>query len=670
MNLFRFGVFLGMLLVLPVLKAQNTVESLIEVPLEELSDDDEEGSNMENEVENISEDLKNPVNLNVATKKELERFPFLSDLQIENILAYLYIHGQMQSIYELQLVEEMDKRTIDLLLPFVYVLPVPEKKEFPRLKTIFRYGKQELLTRLDVPLYTRKGYERDYLGPSLYHSLKYSFRYGDYIQLGLTGEKDSGEPFMALHNAKGYDYYSFYFLVHHLGRLETLAVGNYQLSFGQGLVMNSNFRLGKSSSLFTLDNRGASIRKHSSTDEYNYFRGAAATVRICKPLAASVFYSYRMMDGRVEDNEIASIDKGGLHRSAKEAEKRGAFSLQLAGGNVSYDTGGFHVGATGIYYFFNHPYEPALREYSKFNMHGNHFYNGGVDYKYRMGRFTFLGEAAVGKQGFALLNQLRYRVLTGYQLLFIHRYYAHDYWNMFARSFGESSTPQNENGWYVAADMNPLKCWRFFASLDFFSFPWKKYRISKPSQGTDGMLRATYSPKRDVSMYVSYRYKRKERDRSGTKGAITLPTFHHSARYRLDIAGRALKWRTTVDYNSFHSQGEEGSEGFQFSQSCAYTFHPLPLNVSVQGSYFHTDDYDSRVYNYERGLLYTFYTPSFYGRGFRYSAVIRCDLSKACMLLAKFGQTVYQDRSSIGSGKDLIAGNKKSDLQMQLRLKF
>ncbi len=72
----------------------------------------------------------------------------------------------------------------------------------------------------------------------------------------------------------------------------------------------------------------------------------------------------------------------------------------------------------------------------------------------------------------------------------------------------------------------------------------------------------------------------------------------------------------------------------------------------------------------KKDLLYTFYTPSFYGRGIRYSAHIRCDLNKTFMFLVKFGQTVYQDRATIGSGNDLIEGNTKTDLQMQLRIKF
>ena len=104
--------------------------------------------------------------------------------------------------------------------------------------------------------------------------------------------------------------------------------------------------------------------------------------------------------------------------------------------------------------------------------------------------------------------------------------------------------------------------------------------------------------------------------------------------------------------------------------SCAYTFSGFPLAVSAQGTYFYTDDYDSRIYASEKGLLYTFYTPSYYGKGFRYSAHVRYDMNKTFMFLVKFGQTVYRNRKTIGSGNDLIEGNKKTDLQMQFRIKF
>ena len=150
-----------------------------------------------------------------------------------------------------------------------------------------------------------------------------------------------------------------------------------------------------------------------------------------------------------------------------------------------------------------------------------------------LGKLVWVGEGAVGKQGYALLNQLKYRLLTGYQLLLIHRCYSHDYWSFFGRSFGEGSAPQNENGWYLATEAAPWAHWKFFASLDMFSFPWWKYRISKASQGIDGMFQAAYSPQKNLLLYLNYRYKRKERDVSGTGGKVTLPVFHHKLRCRL-----------------------------------------------------------------------------------------------------------------------------------------
>lgn len=115
----------------PMLEAQNISGLqkeqpllLLEENLEQLSIGNEEEYGWEDELEELSRRLQEPVNLNAATKRQLEQFPFLTDIQIENLLAYVYIHGQMQTIYELQLVEEMDKRTIDLLLPFVCVRAV------------------------------------------------------------------------------------------------------------------------------------------------------------------------------------------------------------------------------------------------------------------------------------------------------------------------------------------------------------------------------------------------------------------------------------------------------------------------------------------------------------------------------------------------------------------
>ncbi len=630
--------------------------------------------NWENELEELSNRLQEPVNLNSATREQLEQFPFLSDIQIEHLLAYIYVHGQMETIYELQLVEELDRQTIQYLLPFVCIKAINNEPAFrwkTMLKDAGRYGKNEVLTRLDIPFYKRKGYEHTYLGPSVYNSVKYTFRYRDQLYAGGVAEKDAGEPFAALHNRYGYDYYSFYLLLQNCGRLKSLAVGNYRLSFGQGLVMSTDYLMGKTIYASSFNNRSTGIKRHSSTDEYNYFRGVATTVALTKRLSVSAFYSHRNMDGVVTDGEITSVYKTGLHRSRKEADKKNLLTSQLTGGNVSYQQNHIRLGITGVYYVFNRPYEPELTGYSKYNIHGNHFYNLGIDYAYRWRRFSFQGETAIGKQGWASLNRLQYSPVQDIQFMLIHRFYSYDYWAMYAHSFGEGSTVQNEQGYYVGLETTPFSHWRFFVSFDLFSFPWKKYRINKPSRGTDGLIQATFTPRTNLSMYLKYRYKQKERDLTGSKGTLTLPIFHHQLRYRLNYSlNDVFSSRTTLDYNHFHSQDRAATKGYQVTQMISSQLPWTRLFADVQGSYFCTDDYDSRVYVSEKGLLYTFYTPSFQGRGFRCAVRLRYELNKHWLFITKFGETIYLNRNEIGSGNDLIYGNKKADIQMQLRIKF
>ena len=678
-QLLRLISIINSLFIIPACSAQNPSENLIEEVLEDLSVNNDINNsvnslNWENELEELSNRLQEPVNLNSATREQLEQFPFLSDIQIEHLLAYIYIHGQMETIYELQLVEELDRHTIQYLLPFVCIKAINNEPAFrwkTMLKDAGRYGKNEVLTRLDIPFYKRKGYEHTYLGPSVYNSVKYTFRYRDQLYAGGVAEKDAGEPFAALHNRYGYDYYSFYLLLQNCGRLKLLAVGNYRLSFGQGLVMSTDYLMGKTIYASSFNNRSTGIKRHSSTDEYNYFRGVATTVALTKRLSVSAFYSHRNMDGVVTDGEITSVYKTGLHRSRKEADKKNLLTSQLTGGNVSYQQNHIRLGITGVYYVFNRPYEPELTGYSKYNIHGNHFYNLGIDYAYRWRRFSFQGETAIGKQGWASLNRLQYSPVQDIQFMLIHRFYSYDYWAMYAHSFGEGSTVQNEQGYYVGLETTPFSHWRFFVSFDLFSFPWKKYRINKPSRGTDGLIQATFTPRTNLSMYLKYRYKQKERDLTGSKVTLTLPIFHHQLRYRLNYSlNDVFSSRTTLDYNHFHSQDRAATKGYQVTQMISSQLPWTRLFADVQGSYFCTDDYDSRVYVSEKGLLYTFYTPSFQGRGFRCAVRLRYELNKHWLFITKFGETIYLNRNEIGSGNDLIYGNKKADIQMQLRIKF
>ena len=84
-------------------------------------------------------------------------------------------------------------------------------------------------------------------------------------------------------------------------------------------------------------------------------------------------------------------------------------------------------------------------------------------------------------------------------------------------------------------------------------------------------------------------------------------------------------------------------------------------------AYFHTEDYESRVYAYERSTLYTLSFPMLYGHGIRGYVVCRADLSPSFMVIAKIGTTRYFDRSSIGSGLQTVNSNTLTDIDVQIR---
>lgn len=192
--------------------------------------------------------------------------------------------------------------------------------------------------------------------------------------------------------------------------------------------------------------------------------------------------------------------------------------------------------------------------------------------------------------------------------MIVQRYYSYNYWAMFAHSFGEGSTVQNEQGYYLGLETSPFRHWHFFASFDLFSFPWKKYRISQPSHGVDGLFQATFTPHSHLTMYLKYRYKQKERDLTDSKEKLTLPIFHHQLRYRLNyFGGDVFSSRTTLDYNHFHSQDRAASKGYQVTQmissqllgpGCLLTFKAVIFLQTIM----------TRVFMYQRKDCFIHFT--------------------------------------------------------------
>lgn len=653
--------------------SQDLSTTLVEEIIEDYTVDNSVNEDIDwsDQLERLTEQYEQPLNLNSASLEELERFPFITTQQAENIIAYICDHGEMKTVSELWLVEEMNKNTIDMLRPFVCVQPVNNIVHL-RPSDVLKNGKHEVTARVDIPLYEQKGYKDSYLGPPLYNSVKYKFRFRNKIWFGINTEKDAGEPFGALCNKKGFDYYSAHLLIKDIRLLKTLALGDYSLKFGQGLVINTDFSMDNSSYIFSSPFISGGISKHSSNEENNFFRGIATTIHALNNFETTLFYSCRKIDGNVNNTgELTSIITTGLHRTAEEIEKKNSTTLQVCGGNMRYVHNRFQIGTTVTYYWLSRYYNPTLTGYRKYNIHGNNFYNAGVDYGYRFHRLSLLGEAALGKRGMAFINKLRYDTPNDLHLLLLHRYYAHNYWNMFANAFSRGNSVSNENGWYAAADFIPVSHCHVFASLDLYSFPWRKYRISHASQGIEGFVRTTYTFSDKLSLTGDYRLRKRDRDKSGSDGEVIYTYLQHRWRAKLSwIPTEHISTQTTMECNIFHIDNVENDLGFRITQNATFKFIHERVKLQPQVTLFYTDNYDTRVYAAESGMLYSGYSPSFYGHGVRWSLNSRYAINRHFIAHSRFTQTIYFDRSTIGSSISPIPSNIKTDIELMIECKF
>ena len=650
-----------------VLNAWGQDDSWQDVIAELATSDDMESPAWDNTIDLLTELADSPIDINNATREDLERLPFLSDIQIEDIMAYLYQYGSMKSEGELAMIVSLDPLRRKLLTRFIFFGEKNEDRKFPKLSDISKYGKHDILASIKVPFYERKGDKNGYLGYQYKHSIRYTFSYSDYVKIGLTGAQDAGEPFFAGRNSMGYDHYSFYLLLRKMGRIKSLVVGRYKVKMGMGLVINNNIGLGKLTSLSSLGRQSNYIGGYSSRSDANYLQGAAITVSLPANMELTAFASYREIDATLnkDDGSIATILKTGYHRTPTEMEKKNNSSQSLAGGNLSFDKNGFHAGVTALYTHLNRNIDPGEQLYRRYYAKGQDYWNISVDYGFNKGRFSFAGETATGDcNAIATINKLGFRASGSLSLMAVYRRYSYKYYSLFSESFSEGGYVQNESGIYLGAEWHPSSYLSMSAYSDYSHFPWAKYLIDFSSRAWDNLVSASYS-RGNITLGLRYRLKMKEKNNDEKNGLTDDIT--HKARLFVEYKTETWKLKTQADFTSDHYK--ENSNGWMITQSASWTPN-RKLSFSASAGYFNTDDYNSRICFYEKGLLYSFNYPSLYGEGVRYSLWTRLTLSSRIWITAKLATTDYFDRDHISSGLQQIDHSSMTDLELQMRVRI
>lgn len=690
---------------LPVKTDDSEIQQQLENVAENSGNEDADYTNL---LEGLIYYKEHPINLNKTNKEELQQLFFLNDIQINNLLRHIEKTGSLITIYELQGINGLDLQTIKRMLPYVRVTDNFNSANFT-VKEMFRSGSHTVLLRYAQVLEKQTGFSAidsagitdspnsRYIGSPQRLYARYRFTYGTNVSWGITAEKDQGELLFRKNQrfnyttyenalkgnqANGFDFYSAHFFVKNIRFVKALAIGDYQATFGQGLVAWSGLAFTKSADIMSGKKSAMGLRPYTSVDENRFLRGAATTVAF-KHFEATAFFSRKKVDANISDTlnngeiaAISSLQETGYHSTASEIADKDAITQTIIGGNIAYKSRALSIGATALSYQLDKNFNRALSFYNQFEFSSTKNLNVGFDYNYVFRNFNFFGEAAMSKNGGkAFVNGLIVSLDPRLALTVLYRDYQRNYQNLVSNGFAEGSMATNEKGTYVGIAARPINTITLTAYCDRFEFPWMRFQSNVPSSyGTDYLAQMNYTPSKKLDMYFRIRERHYQKNTSDPEADIDYLGPVKQVNYRFNIGYSILpsvKLKNRIELVDYKLENNRTQKGYLAYQDFNYNKVGSPISVTLRYALFQTDSYDSRIYAYESEIPGVYSILANYYRGSRFYILLDYNITKRIELWVRYSQTFYDNKDVISEGSlSEIQGNTKSEIKAQLRFRL
>lgn len=613
-----------------------------------------------------------PIDLNHTSDEELSLLHFLSPQQIDEILAYADKHP-FESLYELRMIQSLADYEIRDLLPFVTLTSNPLNSN-----SLISNPQHELIARVDA-----RNIESNEAKDPIYFQTRYRFDMQRRITAGVQLRRPVGGE------AKDLQYGAYIQLRDIAPHLHTVVAGNFQASFGQGLVFAPVFRTGKSSYVTSVGQQSNGLRYYSSVDGEG-LHGAGATLRW-------------------EWNKITRLDVSALYSMKRYND---SVWHHLVGANITFRHKQLELQLTAAENIWSdsiHPYRNA--KYNRHYFRGRNQAVLGASFRYHHFWFDAFAEFATTQNheieqitndkwqmtnsphwGFGTIIGSRFYPTSGVSLIALYRYYSPYFDNPLGYAFSETSRLNDENGGYLGFEITRWRNWRLFGYGDVFYFSGYKYGLGDSTQtlGYDALMEVRYdqngksqmangkSPMANPQWWLSWRIRVRQ------KGTPTT----YSTRLQWNTEGVGWSFRLTADanivskpLNSNPLNSNPLTYGISISQDFLFDFsrlsvpHQVPVSLHLRLQGFNVENWDNRIYCYEHDVLYAFSIPATYGIGCRAYLCLKWQIIPQLALYFKASETIYardwyiQKHPSFQGGAGSRLPNR-TDLHLLLRAKF
>ena len=624
---------------------------------EELAQDESDPEAAAVFIEQLTELSENPVKLNSGDETEISRLFFLSGFQIKSVTDHIKTTGSILSVYEIASIPGFDRHTAEIMSPFITLKNSRQPSaEFPGVSN-----------RLITNLIIKPGQsDSSFTGSSLKILTKYKADSGPFSS-GLTIEKDAGEKLFS-GSPPLPDFLSGYVAYTGNGFVRKFIAGDFSARFGQGTSLNTGIHTGIQLTSPGYSPSGNVIKPYTSTDENNFFRGAATELAVDK-IKLIMLFSYNIIDATIKISDDSSeffIDnfyRTGLHNNTSAITKKDAAAEMFFGANLNLNLRSFTFGVNWSELRLSIPVRAAGSDPAgfydfngSFNRILSAYYTGSVR------KSLFSGEISIDCDGnSALVQGFAFRPSGRLTINCLYRNYRPGFTSLHGRGPGNNSSTGNEEGITGNFTFEAASHLFISAGYDICRYPWLKYRTSFPSLAKKSGIKLRYLPAQKINFEVSCNRKVSVTDKQADRGisgwketdAITLKGI---MRFTLNDN---TTLNTRIDYQFIR---QNGSRGMIMAQDLAYKFVSIPVTLWARYCIYTTDDWDSRIYLYETDLLYSFSIPAFSGKGTRSFIMAKWDIGDHAELRVKYGLTTRSGINNFQSYTD--------ELKVQFRIWF
>ena len=671
--------------VLPV-SAQNTAAADIASLAEELFARQDGDATYDELYDQLLFRFTDPLDLNAATPEDIRSLHLLSEKQITELTEYRRQSGSFMSVLELQGLSTFDIPFLKKLMPFICVR-AGEDLGWKNLPDRIRSAEGAyLIYRADGNLINRfassDNSSPDVVLPGSPWSGSYRFRvsHSRDFSIGWNAEKDRGEKFFWNPRTKwfGFDFHSFHVQFQEKPVFKNLLLGDYTASFGQGLVLGGGFGVGKGSETITTIRRaGSGFRPYGSLSESGFFRGVAATIPLGGKWVSHFLMSRNFLDGQIRQSSdsmpyVRSMIAGGYHRSVEELKNRKVWSETTLATVLQRQTQSMDAGVILLQQKFSVPLIPADNIYNLFQFRGDMNRVTAMFLNARYRNLTWFSEMAISfpSSGTAWISGVLASLSSNMDVSVLARNYSPGFHSFYGSAFSENTRTVNEQGIYLGWKYRNGRKIQITGYSDFFVFPYMKFRIYKPSEGHEHMIRVVRNFSRKNLITFQYRFVQKEQNKpvNGSFFYETEPVERRLMSMQIDyslgdfISGRT-KWMSTQS-----AGGSQIAAGAMLLQDLFFKYGKF--NFSLRYSIFTANDYEARLYAYERDVWLSYSFPSWYGYGERMYALCHYQAGERLSLWFKWSAVNYADRTPTVNGMDERPENFRSDLRVQVRWLF